>query len=449
MNIIILLLQFTLFLKLNEACEGNSKVLRKNRMFAVKSSLSKLKPLASIAVAAKSLLEKVYDMSNSLIETLQKSNAKQAKVLSKDSIGQLIEKIKTAELKEVDEMASKLGYVNLVILGHNLPYYAFIHKRVDLFRLFISKGFSPDMNIPEFNIPLYRFIIETKTSPERDNMLRTAYEHSKKMIPYYYNPKYKKSGWHADAIEAMKKNDFIFIERLLQKHNAHPENVMLTEGLFIHSAVINDCPNCVRAILKAGADVNSPFPFDYELTNTLIEDKDTPVEIYKWTPLMIACAKGNKRVIDALLESPKIEITRGLPSNKFYNARQVARFIQDEKFRKQLLNRIHARPADVYALDRWLSGTRISTLSLENAIIKQNRSHVEYLLINTVPRPPNIQKQLFLTAIEKSSAEILDILKREFGTMVLSNKEVELTLKRSGVDSKEKYDILTSYLDEN
>ncbi len=52
---------------------------------------------------------------------------------------------------------------------------------------------------------------------------------------------FKKTGWDADAAEAMKLNDFIYIDRILNRHKAHPDNVITNQGLMIHSAILYDC----------------------------------------------------------------------------------------------------------------------------------------------------------------------------------------------------------------
>jgi ankyrin repeat protein len=177
--------------------------------------------------------------------------------------------------------------------------------------------------VPGLNIPIYHFVITMKSTPIRDRMLRICHQTSARMLEDYYRPMFKIEDWDEHAAEAMKLNDFIYIDRILNRHGADPRNIITDQGLMIHSAVLNDCPECVKLILEAGADPNYPYPGTSLLNGNTLDDQGEFVQ--HWTPLMMAVAKGNMRVIDALLESPKIQVCKGLPGNEMRTARSIAR----------------------------------------------------------------------------------------------------------------------------
>ncbi len=210
-----------------------------------------------------------------------------------------------------DAVEASGGYGAVYKKKPELLYHAVSNQKLVIFKQLISKGFSVDTTVPTLNIPIYRFIIAMKSTPIRDIMLRIAYETSDKMLEDYYKPMFKKTGWDAHAAEAMKLNDFIYIDRILNRHKAHPDNIITNQGLMIHSAILNDCPECVKLILKAGANPNSPYVGSAQLNSFVIWDEANVIS--NWTSLMMAIAKGDIRIIEALLESPELQVCRGIP----------------------------------------------------------------------------------------------------------------------------------------
>ena len=228
------------------------------------------------------------------------------------------EVIATGTVDELDEVVEAAGgYAGMMDAG--LLHQAVSNQRLDIFVHLLDKGFSVDSMIPGLNMPVYRYIITMKSTPVRDAMLRIAYETSDRMLEDYYRPMFKKTGWDVDAAEAMKMNDFIYIDRILNRHKAHPHNVITNQGLMLHSAILNDCPECVRLILKAGADPNHRYVGTALMKSCAVGINGKSVE--HWTPLMMAVANGNMRMIDALLESPSIRVCSSLPGNETQTAR--------------------------------------------------------------------------------------------------------------------------------
>ena len=309
----------------------------------------------------------------------------------------------------MDEIVSKIGGYGKLLESHpNLLYYATLHQKLTIFKHLIANGYSVDAFVPETDKPIYEFIIYMKSTPIRDRMLRIAYDTSENMLEDYYRPMFKKSGWHADAAAAMNINDFIYIDRILNRHKADPENVILNQGLMIHSAILNDCPMCVKLILEAGADPNFPYVGTAPLTDCEVGKKGK--KIADWTPLMMAVAKGNERVIDALLESPKLQVTKGLPFDDLHIAREIARELPKSEKKIKILQKLRARPADRATLETWVKDVDLKHLSMKFALRRQNRKWVEFILHNV---DKEFDPEWLSFAIQNSNAECFRILATE------------------------------------
>jgi ankyrin repeat protein len=226
---------------------------------------------------------------------------------------------------------------------------------------------------------------------------------------------FKIEDWDEQAAEAMKLNDFIYIDRILNRHGADPNNIITDQGLMIHSAVLNDCPECVKLILEAGADPNYPYPGTALMNSCKVGMKDKIID--GWSPLMMAVAKGNMRVIDALLESPKLRVTQGLPEDQLHTARQLLRELPyfPEKF--DILKKLYARPADKSTLENWVYGVALRHLSMEFALQRRDRKNVEFLLHNCILE---IDPEWLKYAVIRSNAECLEVIISEYPGCVVS-----------------------------
>jgi hypothetical protein len=263
------------------------------------------------------------------------------------------------------------------------------------------------------------------------------------MLEDYYRPMFKIEDWDEHAAKAMKLNDFIYIDRILNRHGADPNNIITDQGLMIHSAVLNDCPECVKLILEAGADPNYPYPGTALLKDCKIGDRVKKID--HWTPLMMAVAKGNMRVIDALLESPKIQVCKGLPGNNLKIARDIARELPDSPEKFALLKRLYARPADKPILEEWVTGIALRHLSMEFALQRRDRKNVEFLLHNCVFE---FDPKWLKFAVTRSNAECLRILIEEY-TLPIEDLELDSLLNAQIFERREKREVIASALQKN
>ena len=346
--------------------------------------------------------------------------------------------IEHGNVDDLDEVVSKIGgYGKLLEDYPNLLYYATLQQKLTIFKHLIANGYSVDSYVPESKMPIYEFIIYMKSTPIRDRMLRIAYDTSENMLEDYYRPMFKKSGWQADAATAMKRNDFIYIDRILNRHKANPENVIIDQGLMIHSAVLNDCPMCVKLILEAGADPNFPY-----VGLALLQDEYTNEKksIEDWTPLMIAVAKGNDRVIDALLESPKIQVAKGVPEDDLFTAREIARQQPRNERKFELLNKLRARPADRPILQSWVKGVALEHLNMKFALRRHNKKWVEFILHNVDKK---FDAEWLKFAVENSNVECLEILIKEYPKSLKELKLIE-ALSSSDAEYERKCEVIQS-----
>jgi ankyrin repeat protein len=258
------------------------------------------------------------------------------------------------------------------------------------------------------------------------------------MLEDYYRPMFKIEDWDEHAAEAMKLNDFIYIDRILNRHGADPRNIITDQGLMIHSAVLNDCPECVKLILEAGADPNYPYPGTALLKDCKIGDRVKKID--HWTPLMMAVAKGNMRVIDALLESPKIQVCKGLPGNEMQIARDLVRELPGSPEKFTLLKKLYARPEDKPILEEWVRGIALRHLTMEFALQRRDRKNVEFLLHNCIFE---IDPEWLKFAATRSNAECLQVLIREY-PLPITNLELDLLLNEQIFEWKTKKEVISS-----
>jgi ankyrin repeat protein len=256
------------------------------------------------------------------------------------------------------------------------------------------------------------------------------------MLEDYYRPMFKIEDWDEQAAEAMKLNDFIYIDRILNRHGADPNNIITDQGLMIHSAVLNDCHECVKLILDAGADPNYPYPGTAFLKDCKVGDRIKKIDY--WTPLMMAVAKGNMRVIDALLESPNLRVTQGLPDDHLHLARSLVRKWSKSEAKFTLLKKLYARPEDRPILEEWVRGIALRHLSMEFALQRRDRKNVEFLLHNCIFE---IDPEWLKFAILRSSAECLQILIEEY-PFSIEDLELDLLIKPGIFEWEEKREII-------
>jgi hypothetical protein len=158
---------------------------------------------------------------------------------------------------------------------------------------------------------------------------------------------------------------------------------------------------------------------------------------------MMAVAKGNMRVIDALLESPNIQVCKGLPGNDLKIARYIARKLPGSPEKFALLKRLYARPADKPILEEWVRGIALRHLSLEFALQRRDRKNVEFLLHNCIFE---IDPEWLKFAATCSNAECLQVLIHEYALPIEDLKLDTLLLNEQIFECDEKKEVISSAL---
>lgn len=291
-------------------------------------------------------------------------------------------------------------------------FYAYQCRQLKMFDFLIDYGYSVDDPIPmafsndDRITPISLKIANDKHTSLRDRFLLAVYDHSKVLFSDYLEPRLKACAvetetgqvvfrnWHQDALTAMANKDFIYIKWLVEERKANVNNYFAGYGSFIHAAVQMNCPNCVRILLLNGADPNEPAHLNGS-------------EMDGWTPLMMAVKNGFKRCTQALLEDPRTRVTQGIAKDPLFTPRHLARKIEDKKQRQDFLKVLHARPADRETLNRWIEDADLEVLTVEDALKRKHRTHLEFLLFNTI--------QLTFNPKWKSNSPILqEIINAEF-----------------------------------
>ncbi len=157
---------------------------------------------------------------------------------------------------------------------------------------------------------------------------------------------------------------------------------------------------------------------------------------------MMAVAKGKIRAIEALLESPRIQMCKGLPYDQLHTARSMVRELTTSPFKIEVLRKLKARPVDAPIFENWIKGVALEHLTMKFALSKKNRKFVEFLIHNCVEE---INPEWILHAVVHSNAELLEILIDEFSGQAIALNLTTLLNPKDPVFPQKKAAV--SYLD--
>jgi hypothetical protein len=131
-------------------------------------------------------------------------------------------------------------------------------------------------------------------------------------------------------------NNYPMLRRALNDGFDH-NFVLPNRGSLLGLSVVAGCYRCVKMLVERGADVNTPILMD-EVIKVKGWNKLTSVK--GWTPLMMAVADGNVRIVQELIESGSALVSKtgnGQEGPRFH-AREVARRIENSDLRTDILN---------------------------------------------------------------------------------------------------------------
>jgi hypothetical protein len=131
-------------------------------------------------------------------------------------------------------------------------------------------------------------------------------------------------------------NNYPMLRRALDDGFDH-NFVLPNRGSLLGLSVVAGCYRCVKMLVEHGADVNTPILMDEVIK---VKGWNDITSVKGWTPLMMAVADGNVRIVQELIESGSALVSKtgnGQEGPRFH-AREVARRIKDEESRNDILD---------------------------------------------------------------------------------------------------------------
>jgi hypothetical protein len=198
-------------------------------------------------------------------------------------------------------------------------------------------------------------------------------------------------------------NNYPMLRRALDDGFDH-NFVLPNRGSLLGLSVVAGCYRCVKMLVERGADVNTPLLMDEVIK---VKGWNDITSIKGWTPLMIAVADGNVRIVQELIESGSALVSKtgnGQEGPRFH-AREVARRIEKKALRETIFGNLRLNSTEKRNLEEEITGK-----SLENCLKEGNLSLIDkfFLLRNDLNIiPENIQ--VFKEDCDEDAADILDM----------------------------------------
>jgi hypothetical protein len=145
-------------------------------------------------------------------------------------------------------------------------------------------------------------------------------------------------------------NNYPMLRRALDDGFDH-NFVLPNRGSLLGLSVVAGCYRCVKMLVEHGADVNTPILMDEVIK---VKGWNDITSVKGWTPLMMAVADGNVRIVQELIESGSALVSKtgnGQEGPRFH-AREVSRRIIDEELRNQMLEILKLTSAEFRVLQQ-------------------------------------------------------------------------------------------------
>ena len=136
------------------------------------------------------------------------------------------------------------------------------------------------------------------------------------------------------------------------------------------------CHRCVKLLIDFGADVNVPLEYTQPIEAKALNEDIIPKD---WSPLMIAVAHGQERMIELLIKSGAhvTYIPPGREEDRFH-ARAVARKIEDKEERAKILPLLKLNTTEKEEVNRAIEGK-----SFSQAVLESNPAIIDkFLMLN-------------------------------------------------------------------
>ena len=171
-------------------------------------------------------------------------------------------------------------------------------------------------------------------------------------------------------------HEFPMLNRALRE-GLNPNMRIPNVGSLLGISSMVKCHRCVKLLIDFGADVNVPLEYTQPIETKSLKDKEIIPK--DWSPLMIAVAHGQERMIELLIKSGArvTYIPPGREEERFH-ARAVARKIEDKEERAKILPLLKLNTTEKEEVNRAIEGK-----SFLQAVLESNPAIIDrFLMLN-------------------------------------------------------------------
>ena len=170
-------------------------------------------------------------------------------------------------------------------------------------------------------------------------------------------------------------HEFPMLNRALRE-GLNPNMRIPNVGSLLGISSMVKCHRCVKLLIDFGADVNVPLEYTQPIEAKALNEDIIPKD---WSPLMIAVAHGQERMIELLIKSGArvTYIPPGREEDRFH-ARAVARKIEDKEERAKILPLLKLNTTEKEEVNRAIEGK-----SFLQAVLESNPAIIDrFLMLN-------------------------------------------------------------------
>ena len=282
---------------------------------------------------------------------------------------------------------------------------AISYENAQLVEQMLSKN-TPSKEYFPVSVLTYRRALDklsSKSTENTDRIIELIYEANPKFKTLNAspsNPSRIDTGFAlTKVIDYVLDKDFPSFKQALNE-GLNPNTKIPFYGSFLTLSVIASCTKCAEVLIERGAEVNELISYKYPIK---VKAMKYPIRILNYTPLMFAVADGQTRMIDLLIKSGRARVSLGIETQNgiTLHARQVARKLEDEKFRKHILGKLRLCDSEKQELSEivrdknFIAELKKSDLSVIDAFLLL-RPHT-----NSVPNHVELKNIMINSAIEK------------------------------------------------
>lgn len=129
-----------------------------------------------------------------------------------------------------------------------------------------------------------------------------------------------------NVFDYITENDFPMLKRALDE-GLDPNQNFASHGSILGLSVMFGCTRCVKILIERGANVNTPISYKNMI---YMEGTNKTQSPEGWSPLMLAVADGQSRIVKILLESGFIQ------SNSILRAKETNNLVKCKTIKSQI-----------------------------------------------------------------------------------------------------------------